>query len=462
MKLSTRLTTALTALALCLCSCESDSTSTVGSSLVTDVTEIISDSIYTATGTTYSNAVVQSRTLTQLLGCLDAQEYGSFTSDFVCQFMPALNLDTAGVTAESIDSLTLVMFMHVGDFTGDSLVPMGLDVYRLTKALPSPIYSDFDPAGYYDPTPIGSRIYTAHAMHSDSLNALNFRSITVPLPVELGRELFTAFKENPNLFGNPAQFSAKFKGLYVTNSFGSGRVVNISETRLNLHYRKKTQIHVDETLVDTTENLVKSYFAVTPEVVTNNNIDLTMSTALNTMLAEGKNIIVAPTGTEIRLVFPALKLMSDYSSQAGNLSVLNSVGFSIPAKVIENDYNINPPEHVLMVLEKDKKAFFAENKITDNKTSFAGTYSAAKEAYLFPDMRQYLLDLLGRDDVKLEDYTFIITPVNIETETTSGSYYTEGSTYVTTINPYVTKPAMVELDIANCKIKLTFTRQSGS
>ena len=71
---------------LVLSSCNDDST-TIGSSLVDDVmtSEIVVDSSFSVTGTTIDNPVVQSRTLTQLLGRLDAKEYGSIESDFVCQ-----------------------------------------------------------------------------------------------------------------------------------------------------------------------------------------------------------------------------------------------------------------------------------------------------------------------------------------------------------------------------------------
>lgn len=462
MKLSTRLSVPLVLTLATLTACE-DETSTIGSSLVTDVTEIISDSCFTATGTTVKNAVVQSRTLTQLLGRLDAKEYGDFSSDFVCQFLPAMSLDTVGVSVNDIDSVTMVMFMNIGDYTGDSLTPMGLEVFQLTRQLPSPIYSNFNPDGYYNPAqPIGSKIYTAHAMHNDSIGALSFRSVTVPLPTELGKQLFTYYKQQPDLFANPKKFAEKFPGLYVTNSFGSGRVINIDETRINIHYSKHGKDTVNGATIDTIYNKVTSYFAVTPEVITNNNISLTMSQQLDDMINGGKTIIVAPTGTEVKLSFPAVDLVNYYKNAAGRLAVLNSIGFTIPVNIIENDYNINPPEYVLLILEKDKDKFFANNKITDNKTSFTGTYSESRKAYIFPDMRQYILDLIEKDNIAAEDYTFVITPVNIETETTSGSYYSDGTTYVTTISPYVTKPAMADLDIENSKIKITFTRQSAN
>lgn len=445
-----------------LTACE-DSTSTVGSSLVTDQTEIVVDSSFTVSGISHTNAVVQSRTLTQLLGNLDAREYGSITADFVCQFMPAMNIDTEGVTVDDIDSLKLLMFMTPGDFTGDSLAPMGLEVYQLQRQLPSPIYSDFNPDGYYDPSAvIGSTIYTANAMHSDSIAALGFRSISVDLPVELGKTLFSEYAARPETFATPESFCRFFPGLFVTNSFGSGIVVNINESRLNLYYRKHDKVQVSDNVTkDTVYNVVRTYMAVTPEVITNNNITLDMSPAIDAMVDAGDAVIVAPTGTEVEIIFPTEDIIAAYRKGNPSLAVINSLTLSIPAEEIENTYGINPPDRLLMVLSTEKDKFFADNKITDSKTSFMLTYSAAAEAYVLSDLREYIITMMEKESITADDCRFTLTPVNVETETTSSSYYYEGTTYVTSISPYVTKPAMAKLDLGKAKIKLTFSRQSA-
>ena len=443
--------------AIALSACQDDTT-TVGSSLITEQTEIIIDSTFTASGTTLLDPVVQSRTITQLLGCLDAKELGSFKSDFVCQFLPSLSMETKGVTVEDIDSAKLIMFMVPGDFTGDSLVPMGIEVYPLTKQLPYPIYSDFDPKGYYDESKkLGSTIYTAHAMYNDSVNALNFRSFSITLPRSLGQDLYSAYLQDSSMFALPDKFTTLFPGLYVTTSFGSGRVINISETRINIYYRQHTTATVDDVEKDTVYNKVRSYFAVTPEVITNNNISLKLSEQLTELAKQGNSLLVAPAGMETKIIFPTPALVQTYRKGAGNLSVLNGLSFEIPAETIENTYGIEPPADVLLILEKDKDKFFAENKITDNLTSFSASYNSLNKSYSFTAMRDYLVEMLKKDTLEPEDYTFLLVPVNIETE--SNSSYGSTVSYITTISPYVQKPAMVKLDINNAKIKLTYTRQ---
>lgn len=121
---------------------------------------------------------------------------------------------------------------------------MGLNVYRLNKQLPSPIYSDFNPADYYSEDGLlGSVVYTANALgESDSVAKLKYRSIKIDLPIEFGQELFTKYKENPDIFLTPSHFADFFPGIYISNTYGSGRVINIDNTLIKMYYHKTMPI----------------------------------------------------------------------------------------------------------------------------------------------------------------------------------------------------------------------------
>ena len=125
---------------------------TIGVSITDSVSSIIEDSSFVITGHSVRNDRVQMRTSTKMLGCLSAEGFGSLQAEAVTMWMPAVSIDTTGVKAEWIDSCRLKLRMPVSNgYTGNSLAPMRLSVYRLNKVLPTPIYSDFDPTGYYDP-----------------------------------------------------------------------------------------------------------------------------------------------------------------------------------------------------------------------------------------------------------------------------------------------------------------------
>lgn len=95
--------------AIILSACDENNQSTIGSSLVTSPVKIVVDSTFTLTGQSIRNQDIQSRTVRQLLGIIDAKEYGQFSSEIVTQFMSAMTFDTTGVKREYIDSIKLLL-----------------------------------------------------------------------------------------------------------------------------------------------------------------------------------------------------------------------------------------------------------------------------------------------------------------------------------------------------------------
>lgn len=437
-----------------------DESANIGSSIIEDEIEIVMDSTFEVTGHSVDCGKIPSRTVSQLLGIINAKGYGTLSSDVVTQLMPSATIDTTGVTPEDIDSMKLTLYVPLGGYTGDSIVPMGLNVYRLNKQLPSPIYSDFNPSDYYSEDDlIGSKIYTANALgESDSIAKLSYRNISIDLPVSLAQEFFNKYKENPEMFSVPSQFAKWFPGLYITNTFGAGRVVNISASAIKVYYRKTVEI--EDTGKDTTYYKEGNYFAVTPEVITNNNISLSMSSELKSDADNGNAIVVAPLGYDVQITFPTRKIIESYLNNAGNLSVVNSLYFEIPAEEISNEYGINPPPNLLFVKSSEKDKFFAESQITDDINTFYATYDEATKKYVFADMRQYLVNMLKKDEITDDDETFTLTPINIMTESTASSYYYSGSTYINGITPYIAAPAMVKLNLNKAKVRFTYSKQT--
>lgn len=456
-----RLPLALAAIAALLAQACSEG-SEIGESIVQDNVLVVVDSSYTVTGKTVENNVVLSRTIAQLIGRVDAPGYGSLSSECVTQFMPALKLDTTYVKVENIDSLTVNMMLSYGSYIGDSIAPMGIEVYPLVKQLPNPIYSDFDPSGYYDTKPVGSTVYNLSLYgKSEAYQEAGYHEINVKLPLEMGRKLYTDYKTNPEAFNSPTEFAKIFPGLYFRNSYGSGRVSRVANTSLQLHYHKT---YYDNTLQkDTTTYHVGTYFAVTPEIICNNDINLKIADDVRNSVAQGEHMLLAPAGLDVEIEFPIMDIIRSYKNNITSLGIINALSFNIPAEIVENKYNIQPPQTILMVLSKDKDSFFEQNKITDDKTSFYATYDYATHSYSFSGLREYLLDCMTKyDDGKLTaaHYTFTLTPVLVTFETSSNSYYYSGSTYVTAITPYVTGLAMTKLNLKKAKINFTYTKQT--
>ena len=447
---------------------------TIGVSITDGVSSIIEDSSFVITGHSVRNDRVQMRTSTKMLGALQADGYGSINAEAVTMWMPAVTIDTAGVTADMIDSCRLKLRLpYRSGFTGDSLAPMRLNVYRLNKALPNPIYSDFDPTGYYDssdllasesysPTSGWIEMSTSYVTGTSEYDTV--RVISVPMPVELGRELFTTYVNDPSKFSSPKAFADVFPGIYINNSYGSGHVVNIKATELDVYYRQ--HIYNDDGTDTIYPAQCQSYLASTPEVISNNIIRFDMDDALTSMANSGEALIVAPAGYEVQVRFPIQDIIDKYRSNIGNnRSVINTLSLELPVSVPFTEYNIQPPTYLLMVKTSKKDTFINGDSLTNNKDSFYAVYNSLTKTYTFSGLRNYVLNILNNQGgiATEDDINFTITPVDVTTYVYSSGYsYYYGSgttTAVTKISPMVSRPAVARLLLEKAKIKITYSKQ---
>lgn len=447
---------------------------TIGVSITDSVSSIIEDSSFVITGHSVRNDRVQMRTSTKMLGVIHADGFGDLAAEAVTSWMPAISIDTAGTSAEWIDSCRLKLRLpYRNGFTGDSLAPMRLEVYRLNKPLPSPIYSDFDPTGYYDSSdllasesysPSSGWMEVATSYESGTAAYDTVRVISVPMPTQLGRELFNTYRNNPETFASPRAFADVFPGIYITNSYGSGHVVNIKGTELDVYYRKYSQ------LTDTTDTIYpaqcQSYLASTPEVVSDNIIRFNIDDAITSMVNSGEPLIVAPAGYEVEVRFPIQDIIDNYQSNVGkNQAIINSLSLELPVSIPLTQYDIQPPTYLLMVKTSKKETFINGDSLTNNKDSFYAIYDIANKRYVFSGLRDYVINIITNQGgiATEDDINFTITPVDVTTYTYSSSYsYYYGSTStstVTKISPMVSRPAIARLLLDQAKIKITYSKQ---
>ena len=142
--------------------------------------------------------------------------------------------------------------------------------------------------------------------------------------------------------------------------------MKIEQTGMRMYYHKNS---INAAGRDTTIRYTGYYYGVQPEVITNNIISYNMAPELRNRLDNGENLIVAPAGRDVEMTFPALDVIKSYKEKAGKLSVINTLTMKIPVESIKNDYNINPPASILMILSKDKDKFFIDNDVNNDVTS---------------------------------------------------------------------------------------------
>lgn len=445
---------------------------TIGSSTIDTRLTIIEDSSFTITGHAESNTSLLSRTSLQLLGALKSKGFGTLTSQVVTEFMPALGVDTANTSVDMIDSCKFILRLpSVGAFTGDTLSPMRINIYKLNKQLPSPIYSDFDPTGYYNESDLlGSAPYSVSSakiisQYDVTSNSYYYhREVEVPAPKELAKDLYNKFVNEPETFRTPSNFTKYFPGVFISNSFGSGRVMNFTDTELRVYYRKKIATDTTDTIVSVNQ----SYMASTPEVLNNNIIKLDVDASIKSMVDNGDAIVMAPAGYEVHARFPIQDIISYYKSNTtSGISVINQLEMELPVEKIETEYDIAPPKYLLMVKTSMIKDFVAGDSLTNSKDSFYAIYDSSEKKYYFSGMRDYILDILNNKGgvASEDDINFTIVPMDITTFTdTSSSYYyyyqSNPVATVTNIAPQVSVPAIARLKLDKAKVKITFSKQT--
>lgn len=444
---------AIGAMALLFGACESNSS--IGSTLLGDRVEIIVDSSFVVGGESKAEVRVQPRTVDQLLGAIDVPGFGRISSSAVCQFVPTIALDTANFTAAHIDTVLLNFRYTTGYYLGDSLAPMGLTVYPLTKLLPDTITTGFNPEGYYDASRVlGSTVYNTSTY--GITNPGNTQTVSVHMPVELGRDIFDAFVSNPENFASGKLFTENvFKGMYIHSSYGTGRLTHIGRTTLTVHFRK-TEYNESKEKLDTISQL-HEYMMVAPEVINNNDISLTLDEDIIRDVAAGKVMMTAPTGYYASLDIPVDDVLGAYRGGSVGLTTLNTVSLKIPADTLATGMGVAAPPYVLLVREDKKDEFFAENKLPDNETSFYAPYQNG--AYTFKFFGEYVSTLLEKKEIAAEDCRFALVPVQINFEVDATSY--QQSTIVSEVLPYVATPVAAVVDTEKTVLTLTYSRQKN-
>lgn len=462
----------LVAVALGFNSCTDD---TIGTSISDIHSTVIEDSSFVFKGVSVRNTHLRSRSSVQLLGKVTAEGYGTLSSDVVSQFMPTTTIDTVGVSggAEWIDSCFITMRVAPSDVIGDTLAPMRMNVYKLNKQLPVPIYSDFNPSGYYNVGDLmGSVTYSASELarqtsyNAQGTQAVTYYEVNVPIPVSYARNIFNEYKANPSTFSTPREFANFFPGIYITNSYGEGHVMNFYDIEFVTYYRKYEKL--SETSDTIYPAMKQSYMAVTPEVVYNNNINLDVDNEVEQMVASGEAIVMGPAGYEVRADFPVQEIIDKFNADSKDaLSVINRLSLTIPVEKVTNKYDIAPPKHVLMVKESYVDEFFEKDSLTNNKDAFYAEYDEIENSYVFSGLRDYILDIINKKGgVATEsDMRFVIMPIDVTTftNTSSTSYYYYGSstsTVVTKIAPAVSKPSIARLRLDKAKILLVYSKQT--
>jgi hypothetical protein len=348
-----------------------------------------------------------------LLGEFFDPSYGTIKAGYVCQFYPSYgfyNIDS--IVDNKIDSIFLNIYYT---FQGDSLAPMELSVYPVIVPLDKDYYTNRDPSALCNMRqPLVRYGYTARNMNiSDTLmvqsNYDHFLSIH--MPVEFGQSfLEEARKPQPNAYSSIQKFTEFFPGTYLTTTFGTGSLLNVSSTEMRIYYRTNHIIAASDGSDSAVVRNRTAIFPVTKEVIQLNNIKSTNASLLQPN--DEKVYLKSPAGVFTELVIPIRDIITGIGKKK-----FNSVKLSLEAYPRDEwEYALDFPglgplasstsyKSQLLLIEPDSvKNFFEQQKVSDNITSFTTTFNASTYTYNFSNIAnvvQNAIDKAPDKDLKL-------------------------------------------------------------
>lgn len=367
--------------------------------------------------------------------------------------------DKSHIAIDQVISDSTYIYVVPTNIIGDSLQPMHLNVYELTKPIPDgkTYLSDFDPSkeGYVDlnSKPLKSMTFTMADQTVDSVtaNSSDYTSIfRIPLNEtyekdgvsynNLGSYIMQRYyqskRDNDGAFNNSNTFAHKvFPGIYVTIDNGEGAMATISGTGINIGFHYWAN--------DTTTNSPgHTTLFGTDEVLQTTCVE-TNKDALQSLISDNYTYLKSPAGLYTELTIPVEKVMENHekdslSKAKVTLQCMNSDGYE--------GKSYKAPSYVLMIPADSVQTFFNEKKLTDGRTAFLASYSSSANSYTFDNFAGMIayMNNLKKSGKASENWNKVaIIPVAVSTTSSqaSSSYsyygYSSGntSTKITAIIP---------------------------
>lgn len=406
----------------------SDELSQVGTSIQGDEDKIsVSVDTFRIEASTINMEAVYAKTDTGLLGEIFDPLYGTLKSDYICQFYcpEGFRFKQTPINGK-IDSVDFRVFYN--KWVGDSLAPMRAQIYPVVKPLERNFYTNIDPEEYSDMSIVlGSQTYTAYDMSvPDSIrNATDYYGnptfapvVTIRMPIEIGQKFYDETINNPSTFSDQQSFNEFFPGLYITNTFGTGNILNVITSYFTIYYKYMTK---DISGADSI-GYQSEIFNVTKEVFQLNRFK---NTDMSNLLEPDNeySYLKTPAGVCTQLVIPASEITAKVSGR-----ILNNMPLTLYAMPQEDyEFKLNPPTNLLLIQKDSVKAFFEEGKVQNGITTFVSTYNASTRAHVFGNISNLLKDQMENTPDK--DLVMWVIPVNHEKDNYYG-YTTSVSNYL--------------------------------
>ena len=429
MKIKTLLTLAITLSTITFVACDDNLTS-LGSSIQPGGYNIFvgSDTISLTAVTRSFNDSVYARTVYGLLGEYTDPVFGKIKSDYLCEFYCAESSTFAdpykkGITIDSVRLNTEFTY-----FTGDTVSPMGLSVYEVTKPLKAFFFTSANPENYCDMKKLlGQSIFYIQDVPDTVIGSTRIRTISANLDPELGKRFYEKWKAESATFKNSNALKEFFKGVYVTTNFGSGSIINVDYTEFDIHYTYKIK-----NAANTADSAVARIFRlpVTPEVIQMNHVKNSPPAGMITEGPADTAYMSTPAGLYTEVTIPLNAIVNAAVTGAGKDAVINAANFRILGNTEkETESGLSRPSDILFINRDSLPNFFFNRKLHDAQTSFVTTRSSTNNSYDFGNLasviNHYAKYYKEKGVSPLPDLKYLVIPVTatkVQSSSSSGSY----------------------------------------
>jgi len=386
--------------------------------------------------------------------------FGSIKSDYIGEFY--FPEGSGFKTGATIDSVRVVV--SYSTMMGDSLAPMELSVYEVTKSLQGVNnYTHHDPANYADMSaPLGKEVFTGKnrtyrtETYTSGYSSQEYKvyDINVKLPYQLGEKFLNEYKKpGHGQMVNADTFRKFFPGLYFTTTFGNSTMLNVSFTSFYVHYH-----YLDPKGSSTKQDTIRTdamRLYITPEVTQLNHIKNDNGQLLEPNASH--TYVKSPAGVNTEIIFPLSELNNKLKSQALNLAKFTI--YAMPDAIENPMVKLSPPDYLLLVNKDSLAGFFEKKKLPDNITSFlSAKFDASTYSYNFNNISTMINHYNEELNGAPFDLTYYLIPVDATIVTSQQSYYSSGSQSPTDVfNQLWPTAAMLDKREGNLKLELIFS-----
>ena len=403
-------------------SCD-DNTDTLGNDMMPYTDLVTKESkVYNVLTQSYSPGdSVLARSSMSYLGRFTDPETGTIVkSDFLAQFHCIEDFTFPdSIIDDSILSTEIRLF--VSDFVGDSLATFKVSVYPITTVMDpdKDYYTNIDPTKYYDKNakPITVKWYTLsdRTIDEDEREDDDYNNkIVIPLPNEIGTQIYKAWKKNPDLFKDSESWINSglpgCKGFYFKLESGDGAMAYINIAQFNINY-----VYYDEDYKTDTTGTCQ--FAATEEVIQATHFD---NTNLDKLINDNTSTYLkSPAGIFTMATLPANQLNYNDTINQAKL-VLTRYNDKV-----SNGFKLDIPQYLLMVrLDDYNNGFFEQYKIADANRSYLSSFDKSTNTYTFKNI-SHLMNIMTeevRNGTATENYNkVLLIPVDPTFDSTTSS-----------------------------------------